>query len=47
MTDPNGATVSSQTVPAGYAAEGGGIPTLFGDLTKFNKRYNTNYYACL
>ncbi|MFS9106083.1 FctA domain-containing protein [Streptococcus parasanguinis] len=46
MTDPNGATVSSQTVPAGYAAkEGDWYTYAIWDLTEFNKRYNTNYYA--
>ena len=46
MTDPNGATVSSQTVPAGYAAkEGDWYTYAIWDLTKFNERYGTKYYA--
>ena len=46
MTDPNGATVSSQTVPAGYAAKEGDFYTYaIWDLTKFNERYGTKYYA--
>ena len=46
MTDPNGASVHSQTIPAGYQAKEGDFYT-FGiwNLTKFNARYNTNYYA--
>lgn len=46
MTDPNGASVHSQTIPAGYQAKEGDVYT-FGiwNLTKFNARYNTNYYA--
>ena len=46
MKDPNGATVSSQTVPAGYAAKEGDVYTYsIVDLTRFNERYNTNYYT--
>ena len=46
MSNPNGATVSSQTVPAGYAAKEGDVYTYsIVDLTEFNKRYNTNYYT--
>ncbi len=46
MTDPNGASVRSQTVPSGYAAKEGDVYTYsIVDLTKFNKRYNTNYYT--
>ena len=46
MENPNGATVSSQTVPAGYAAKEGDVYTYsIVDLTRFNERYNTNYYT--
>ncbi|WP_455452013.1 Spy0128 family protein, partial [Streptococcus salivarius] len=46
MTDPNGATVRSQTVPSGYQAKDGDYYTYsIVDLTKFNARYNTNYYT--
>ena len=46
MTDPNGATVKSQKVPAGYAAKEGDVYTYsIVDLTRFNERYNTNYYT--
>ena len=46
MTDPNGASVRSQTVPAGYQAKEGDVYTYsIVDLTKFNQRYNTNYYT--
>ncbi|MEB3645262.1 Spy0128 family protein, partial [Streptococcus salivarius] len=46
MTDPNGASVASQTVPAGYQAKEGDFYTYaIWDLTEFNKRYNTKYYA--
>ncbi|MDU5225010.1 MAG: FctA domain-containing protein, partial [Streptococcus sp.] len=46
MTDPNGASVSSQTVPAGYQAKEGDFYTYaIWDLTEFNKRYGTTYYA--
>ncbi|WP_347112876.1 Spy0128 family protein, partial [Streptococcus parasanguinis] len=46
MTDPNGATVSSQTVPAGYQAKEGDFYTYaIWDLTKYNERYGTKYYA--
>ena len=46
MTDPNGATVRSQTVPAGYSTKEGDVYTYsIVDLTEFNKRYNTKYYT--
>ena len=46
MTDPNGASVASQTVPAGYQAKEGDFYTYaIWDLTKFNERYGTTYYA--
>uniref|UniRef100_UPI001153C528 Spy0128 family protein n=1 Tax=Streptococcus salivarius TaxID=1304 RepID=UPI001153C528 len=46
MTDPNGATVRSQTVPSGYSAKEGDVYTYsIVDLTRFNERYNTNYYV--
>ncbi|WP_195187375.1 Spy0128 family protein, partial [Streptococcus salivarius] len=46
MTDPNGATVRSQTVPSGYQAKDGDYYTYaIWDLTEFNKRYGTKYYA--
>ena len=46
MTDPNGATVSSQPVPSGYQAKEGDFYTYaIWDLTKFNERYGTKYYA--
>ena len=46
MSDPNGATVNSQTVPAGYERKGGDYYTYsIVELTEFNKRYNTNYYS--
>ena len=46
MTDPNGASVHSQTIPAGYQAKEGDFYTYgIWNLTEFNKRYNTNYYA--
>ena len=46
MTDPNGASVRSQTVPSGYATKEGDVYTYsIVDLTKFNQRYNTNYYT--
>ena len=46
ITNPNGATVSSQEVPAGYARKEGDYYTYsIVDLTKFNQRYNTNYYT--
>ncbi len=45
MTDPVGATVKSQDVPAGYERKAGDYYTFsILDLTKFNERYNTNYY---
>ena len=46
MTDPNGATVNSQTVPAVYERKEGDLYTYsIVELTEFNKRYNTNYYS--
>ncbi|MFQ9597323.1 MAG: hypothetical protein ACLRZG_04780 [Streptococcus sp.] len=46
MTNPNGATALSQTVPAGYQAKEGDFYTYaIWDLTKFNERYGTKYYA--
>ena len=46
MTDPVGATVKSQNVPAGYERKAGDYYTFsILDLTKFNERYNTNYYV--
>ena len=46
ITNPNGATVKSQEVPAGYQAKEGDVYTYsIVDLTKFNQRYNTNYYT--
>ena len=46
ITNPNGATVSSQPVPAGYARKEGDWYTYsIIDLTRFNERYNTNYYT--
>ncbi|MBK5034613.1 YSIRK-type signal peptide-containing protein, partial [Streptococcus sp. 15.1] len=46
MTDPNGASVRSQTVPSGYAAKEGDVYTYsIVDLTRFNERYNTSYYV--
>ncbi len=46
MTNPNGASVRSQTVPAGYQAKEGDVYTYsIVDLTRFNERYNTNYYT--
>ena len=46
MFDANGATVSSQSVPAGYSAKEGDWYTYsIVDLTRFNERYHTNYYA--
>ncbi|WP_229027482.1 Spy0128 family protein, partial [Streptococcus parasanguinis] len=46
MADPNGASVRSQTVPSGYAAKEGDVYTYsIVDLTRFNERYNTNYYT--
>ena len=46
MFDANGATVSSQPVPSGYAAKEGDVYTYsIVDLTRFNERYNTNYYV--
>ena len=46
MDDPNGSGVSSQSVPAGYERKEGDVYTYgIWDLTKFNERYHTNYYA--
>ena len=46
MTDPNGASVRSQTVPSGYQAKEGDYYTYsIVDLTRFNERYNTSYYV--
>ena len=46
ITNPNGATVSSQTVPSGYSAKEGDVYTYsIVDLTRFNERYHTNYYT--
>ena len=46
IRDANGAAVSSQPVPAGYAAkEGDWYTYAIWDLTEFNKRYSRNYYA--
>ena len=46
ITNPNGATVKSQEVPAGYARKEGDWYTYsIIDLTRFNERYNTNYYT--
>ncbi|AGY40424.1 YSIRK signal domain/LPXTG anchor domain surface protein [Streptococcus ilei] len=46
IKDANGATVSSQPVPAGYARKEGDVYTYsIIDLTRFNERYNTNYYT--
>ena len=46
MDDPNGSGVSSQSVPAGYERKEGDFYTYgIWDLTRFNERYHTNYYA--
>ena len=46
IKDPNGATVRSQTIPAGYSAKEGDWYTYsIVNLTRFNQRYNTNYYV--
>ena len=46
IKDANGATVSSQPVPAGYARkEGDWYTYAIWDLTRFNERYGTKYYA--
>ena len=46
IQNPNGATVRSQTVPAGYARKEGDYYTYsIVDLTRFNERYNTKYYS--
>ena len=46
ITNPNGAKVESQTVPSGYARKEGDYYTYaIWDLTEFNKRYGTKYYA--
>ena len=46
IKDANGAIVRSQTAPAGYSAkEGDWYTYAIWDLTEFNKRYGTKYYA--
>ena len=46
ITNPNGAKVESQTVPSGYARKEGDYYTYaVWDLTEFNNRYGTKYYA--
>ncbi|WP_347089857.1 Spy0128 family protein, partial [Streptococcus parasanguinis] len=46
IKDANGATVSSQPVPSGYSAkEGDWYTYAIWDLTEFNNRYGTKYYA--
>ncbi|WP_414169910.1 Spy0128 family protein [Streptococcus sp. BJSWXB5TM5] len=46
MTDPVGASVKSQDVPAGYERKEGDVYTYsIVDLTKFNERYGTKYYT--
>ena len=46
IKDANGATVSSQPVPSGYAGkEGDWYTYAIWDLTRFNERYGTKYYA--
>ena len=46
IRDANGATVSSQPVPAGYARKEGDWYTYsIIDLTRFNERYGTKYYT--
>ena len=46
IKDANGATVSSQPVPAGYARKEGDWYTYsIIDLTRFNERYGTKYYT--
>ena len=46
MTDPNGSTVRSQPIPAGYQGKDGDFYTYgIWDLTGFNARYGSNYYA--
>ena len=46
IKDANGATVSSQPAPAGYSAKEGDYYTYaIWDLTRFNERYGTKYYA--
>ena len=46
IKDANGATVYSQPVPAGYSAkEGDWYTYAIWDLTRFNERYGTKYYA--
>ena len=46
IKDANGATVRSQTVPAGYSAKEGDWYTYsIVDLTRFNERYGTKYYS--
>ena len=46
MTDSNGSTVHSQPIPAGYQGKDGDFYTYgIWDLTGFNARYGSNYYA--
>ena len=46
IQNPNGATVKSQDIPAGYARKEGDYYTYsIVDLTRFNERYNTKYYS--
>ena len=47
MDDPNGATVSSQDVPdPTFKKKDGDVYTYhILNLTKFNERYNVNYYT--
>ena len=46
MTDPVGASVRSQDVPAGYERKEGDVYTYsIVNLTKFNERYGTKYYT--
>ena len=46
MTDSNGSTVHSQPIPAGYRGKDGDFYTYgIWDLTGFNARYGSNYYA--
>ena len=49
IKDANGATVRSQTVPAGYSAkEGDWYTYAIWDLTRFNERYGTKILcSCL
>ena len=46
MSNPNGATVKSQDVPdASYKKADSDYTFHILDLTRYNERYNTNYYA--